>query len=446
LSIQLTTDQALALAPDASSAAAGKKLGNAKPWKNPGQNSEAMWGECQGSALYQVKVDLSTLTIHCSCPSRKLPCKHGIGLLLLAVNTPQAVPTCEPPEWVASWLAKRQATSKRRETKEAAAAQKTGEAPSAAQLKRAEKRLELVTRGLKRLDLWLNDLVRNGLASVETQPATFWENLAAQMVDAQAPGVATRIRHVASIPNSSPDWPEKLLAQLGRLALLTEAFRQGEQLEPALREDVRQLIGWTLDQEEVAARGERVADKWLILGQRCYEEEFRQQKTQRTWLLGTQTGRTALLLQFSVARTPFPEVFPLGMCQEAEVVFWPSAYPQRGRIEARRGELTAIQGALPGVIAVEAFLAGVATALARQPWLERFLCTLQNVVPICDTTGNQWYIRDSGGATLPLAKGDHWQLLALSGGAPVNFVGEWDGEALLPLGVWSTADTICSKG
>ena len=435
MSIQLTTDQALALAPDASSAAAGKKLGNVKPWKNAGHNSEALWGECQGSALYQVKVDLSTLTIHCSCPSRKLPCKHGIGLLLLAVNTPQAVPVCEPPEWVVTWLAKRLASSKRRETKEAAAAQKTSEAPPAAQLKRAEKRLELVTRGLERLDLWLNDLVRNGLASVETQPATFWENLAAQMIDAQAPGVASRIRHLAGIPNSSPDWPEKLLAQLGRLALLSEAFRQGEQLEPELREDVRQLIGWTLDQEEVAARGERVTDTWLILGQRCHEEEFRQQKTQRTWLLGAHTGRTALLLQFSVARTAFPEVFPLGMCQDAEVVFWPSAYPQRGRIEARRGELPAIQGTLPGVMAVEAFLANVATALAQQPWLERFLCTLQNVVPVCDTAGNQWYIRDSGGATLPLAKGDHWKLLAFSGGAPVNFAGEWDGGALLPLGV-----------
>ena len=207
MSIQLSTDQALALAPDASSAAAGKKLGNAKPWKNPGQNSEALWGECQGSALYQVKVDLSALTIHCSCPSRKLPCKHGIGLLLLALNTPQVVPTCEPPEWVAAWLAKRQATSKRRETKEAAGVQKTSKASSVAQLKRAERRLELVTRGLERLDLWLNDLVRNGLASVETQPATFWENLAAQMVDAQAPGVATRLRQLAGMPNSSPGPP-----------------------------------------------------------------------------------------------------------------------------------------------------------------------------------------------------------------------------------------------
>ena len=434
MSIQLTADQALALAPDASSVAAGKKLGNAKFWKNPGQNIEALWGECQGSALYQVKVDLSTLTIHCSCPSRKLPCKHGIGLLLLAINTPPAVPTCEPPEWVTIWLARRQAASKRREAKEVTEGQETSEAPTVARSKRAGKRLELVKKGLERLDLWLNDLVRNGLASIESQPVALWENQAAQMVDAQAAGVATWIRHMASIPNSSPEWPEKLLAQLGRLALLTEAFRQGEQLEPALQEDVRQLIGWTLNQEEVATRGERVNDRWLILGQVCHEEEFRQQKTQRTWLLGTQTGRTALLLQFSVARTPFPEVFPLGMCQAAEVVFWPSAHPQRGRIEARQGELTVVEGTLPGVITMEAYLARVATALASQPWLERFLCTLQNVVPICDAAGNQWYMRDSVGATLPLAKGDHWKLLALSGGVPVDFAGEWDGEVLLPLG------------
>src|SRR5258706_12620952 len=108
MGLQLTgSDQVLALAPDSSSASAGKKLSNKQYWKNLGQNSEALWGECQGSALYQVRVDLSTLTIQCSCPSRKLPCKHGLGLLLLAVPTPAAVPTADQPEWIIAWLAKR---------------------------------------------------------------------------------------------------------------------------------------------------------------------------------------------------------------------------------------------------------------------------------------------------------------------------------------------------
>jgi hypothetical protein len=32
-------------------------------------------------------------------------------------------------------------------------------------------------------------------------------------------------------------------------------------------------------------------------------------------------------------------------------------------------------------------------------------------------------------------RGDHWLLLALSGGHPVDVAGEWDGAAILPLGV-----------
>jgi SWIM zinc finger len=440
--ISLTTDQILALAPDASSAAAGKKLANAKPWSNLGQNSEALWGECQGSALYQVKIDLSSMTIQCSCPSRKFPCKHGLGILLLAVVTPSAAPISEPPEWVTAWLAKRQAASKRRETKETSATTKTDSGPSTSWAKRAEKRRELVAQGLERLDLWLSDLVRNGLASVESQPATFWEQQAAQMIDAQAPGIAARLRSMAGIPNSSFRWPEKLLGQLGRLALLTEAYRQGEHLEAVLQEDVRQLIGWTLDQDEVAARGERITDDWLILGQVTDEEENgsrgpkagkQRVRMQRTWLLGTQTGRAALVLQFSAAGAPFPEVYPLGACQVADVLFWPGAYPQRGRIEKRHGAWRAIQEPLPGAATVDAFFAGVAAALARQPWLERFLCALQQVVPVC--SDDRWYIRDTSGTALPLTRGSHWKLLALSGGAAVDCAGEWDGETLLLLGV-----------
>ena len=41
---------------------------------------------------------------------------------------------------------------------------------------------------------------------------------------------------------------------------------------------------------------------------------------------------------------------------------------------------------------------------------------------------------DSAGYTLPLAGGDHWLLLALSGGRPLHMIGEWSGEKLLPLG------------
>lgn len=432
MGLQLSSnDQVLALAPDSSSAAAGKKLANAKHWKSLGRNSEALWGECQGSALYQVRIDLSTLTISCSCPSRKLPCKHGLGLLLLAVDAPQAVTKGEPPAWVTGWLTKRAASGKRKETKETAKGQTAP--PPAVTLKTAEKRRAQMMKGIDLLDLWLNDLIHNGVASAEARPAAFWEEQRAQMVDAQVEGLGNRVLRLADIPHSSANWPEKLLAELGKLALLSHAFRQGDQLDPALQMDIRQLVGQPIKQEEVSALGETVSDEWLILGQRVNDDE--KVREQRTWMLGAQTGRTAMVLQFTFGKTPFTEVFPLGARQHAELTFWPGAAPQRARLKARRGEILPLQERLPGTETIEDFLKQVATQLAEQPWRERFLCTLSDVTPICHDRGKQWYVRDRTGAVLPLVDDEHWRLLALSGGYPIDLAAEWDGEALFPLGM-----------
>jgi hypothetical protein len=428
MEIQFTSDQVLALAPDSSSAAAGKKLGAPKHWKSLGRNAEALWGECQGSALYQVKVELASLAAQCSCPSRKLPCKHCLGLLLLAATNQAAVAEGEAPEWVTDWLAKRQASSARKQERATRAADQP---PSASQLKTAEKRLASVKKGLDGLDLWLNDLVRQGLASVQTQPASFWEHQGARLRDAQAGALDTRVRRLAALPNASADWAEKLLGELGKLALLTHAFRQEDQLEPGMREEIRQLIGWNLSQEEVNARGETVHDDWLVVGQVIEENE--RGKTQRTWLSGLGSGRTALILQFSFAGQPFGERFVVGSHQEADLAFWPGVYPQRAQLRARTGEISPFRGAWPGVASIEEFLSGVAAALGRQPWLEYFPAQLHEVAPICQDGGAHWFVRDSTGHALPLHGSDHWLLLALSGGYPLHIVGEWSNGALRPL-------------
>ncbi len=428
----LTSEQVLAQAPDASSASAGKKLASTKQWRNLGRNDEALWGECQGSALYQVRVDLSSLSVKCSCPSHKFPCKHGLGLMLLAATTPNALAEGQPPQWVADWLAKRHATA---EAHKAAAAAKPPEVVAAEKAKRADKRMAQVTKGIEQLDLWLCDLMRNGLASVETQPATFWENQAARMVDAKAPGIAGRLRRMAGIPGATRDWPERLLDELGRLALLTHAFSRLDALDPPLREDVRQLIGWTLDQEEVAHLGTRVSDDWAVLGQ--WVEDEGHVRTQRTWLRGITSGQPALVLQFAVNVQPFVEMIVCGIRTHAELIFWPSANPVRARFETHEGAPQALEGTLPGAQSIGAALAGVAASLARQPWQDRFLCMLGPVTPIYQTEGDdeRWLVRDEDGAVLPLAGDDHWKLLAVSGGYPVELAGEWDGYALRPLGV-----------
>src|SRR5947209_5539495 len=114
-----TTQQILALAPDPASAKAGQGLGSPGKWKSLGRNEKALWGECQGSGKdpYQVKIELSEPAFVCSCPSRKFPCKHGIGLFLIYANNSAAIAEGAPPAWVAEWLAKREEKAeKKKET------------------------------------------------------------------------------------------------------------------------------------------------------------------------------------------------------------------------------------------------------------------------------------------------------------------------------------------
>lgn len=429
--MNLTAEQVLALAPDPSSASAARKLGVAKPWKNLGRSERAMWGECQGSALYQVQVDLADLATKCSCPSRKFPCKHALGMLLLATTSGAAFTAAEHPEWVGEWLGKRAASAERKEARAAAA--DTPPDP-AAQAKRAEQRLARVTKGLDALDLWLSDLVRGGLAGLESQPPSYWETQAARLVDAQAPALASRVRRLAHLSGSDArgqgGWAARLLDDLGRIALLTQAFRRIDSLPPALQVDVRQLIGWSLTVEEVASSGEAVTDEWIVAGQ--WVEDDGRMRVQRSWLIGARTSRTALILQFAAGPAHFAENLIPGTALEAELVYWPSAAPQRAIIRSRTGASRVWSERLPGFDTVNAFLGSVAESVARQPWFERTAACLRGVTPVQISKGGR-VVRDAEGAALRLAPLDAWRLFALSGGSPVDVAAEWDGELLVPL-------------
>lgn len=244
-----TTEQILALAPDASSAKNGKALATPRKWLSLGKNEQAVWGECQGSGKtpYQAQIDLTETAFRCSCPSRKFPCKHGLGLFLLSSSEPTAFTSNTPPEWVSEWLNTR---SQKRAKKSAPAAPVVN---PAAQAKRSQQRYKKVEAGIQDLELWLRDLVRQGLAAVQSQPYSFWDGVAARMVDAQAPGIARQLREMASIPHSGASWQERLLSQLGRLHLLIQGFKHLNTLPAATQADIRSLIGWTQSQEELLA-------------------------------------------------------------------------------------------------------------------------------------------------------------------------------------------------
>jgi hypothetical protein len=437
MSTTWTPEQILALAPDDGSKKAGQGLANPAKWVSLGvkTDAQAAWGECQGSGAspYQTKIDLGDLAFHCSCPSRKLPCKHALGLFLLLAGQPGRFSQGEPPAWVADWLESRARRAEQKARKQEAAPPGPEQVRRTAerQAKTAVDRQAKVEAGVNELELWLGDLARRGLASLATESYAFWETPAARLVDAQAPGLARLVRELAGLPASGEGWQERLLERLGRLALVLEGYRRIDTLPPETQADLRSLIGWTQSQEELLAGSEPgVPDDWVVLGRRVATED--RLRIQRLWLWGQRSRRPALLLSFAYGTQPFDVSLPPGSHLEAELVFFPGAVPLRALIRTRASALAPVP-ALPGFATIAEAVAAHAAALTRNPWLETYPLPLQAVIPVA--RNGHWAARDAAGHRLPIAPSftQGWHLLALCGGHPIALFGEWDGANLAPL-------------
>ena len=445
-------EQVLALAPDAASARAARGLATPRRWTEAGRDERAVWGLCEGSgaAPYQVAVALGGPASRCSCPSRKVPCKHVLGLLLLWALRPEAVPTATAPDWAAEWLAGRVSASPQPGTGTARPdgtpattpsdgspeppADRTGggrQVDPAARAKRAAERAERIAAGLDELDRWLRDLVRQGLGGAQAQPYRFWDVVAARMVDAQAPGVGGQVRRMAGAVHGD-GWPGRLLEQAGRLHLVTTAWPRRDSFPAETQADLRTVVGWPVPADEVLA-GPRVQGRWHIVARTVSEEE--RLRVQRTWLLDGD-GRPALVLDFAPAGAPLPADLVLATVVDADLAFYPGSFPLRAIVAHRHGRAKAMT-ALPGHALLDDALAAHAYALAANPWLERFPIALAAVLP--SRRGEGWVVRDAEGAALPLAPVDDraWKLVALSGGRPVGLVAEWWDARLWPLSAWA---------
>jgi hypothetical protein len=363
-----------------------------------------------------------------------------LGLLLLAASQPASFAVRVPPAWVSerqSALARRPQQRSARAAAPAARPAKPRTAPAlASQARRAAEREAKVAAGQQALALWLADLVRHGLAAAQAQPPRFWEGMAARLVDAQAPGLARLVRELGSTAASGPGWPERLAERLGRLHLLLEGQRYFAQLPPDAQADLRALVGYTVSQE-VLLDAPAQRDTWAVLGQRVEGED--NLRVQRTWLWG-RAGQAALVLSFAAAGQSLDASLVPGTELEAELVFYPSAYPLRALVKT--AHTARPMSALPGHASLAEAAAVYARALARTPWLARLPAPLRAVTPL--RLDGAWWVRDDAGQGWPLALrfAAAWELLALSGGAPLPVFGEWDGEAYLPLSAWASGRLV----
>lgn len=435
--MQFTVEQAMGLAPDESSAKAAKGLVVPAKWPLLGMSDEALWGECQGSGSkpYQVQMDVNGPTFRCSCPSRKFPCKHGLALLLLHTQQRGTFTASAPPVWVSEWLASRQQRAVKQEQKKSAeSAGATSVADPQAAAKREAKRQERMAAGAADLQRWMADQVRHGLANASSQSAAM-QALAARMVDAQAPGLAFRVRQLQDIVDKGGlDWPARLLAHMGRLQLLLDAFQGRETLPQLTQADVLAALGWTVDKEEVVVHGEHVADSWTVLGQSL--EENAKLWERRVWLHGQNSGRYALLLDFSHGNRHFEHSFFTGMQVKMKLAFFPGTASLRA-LAVDSPETCTGSEAVPQTGSLNQALINIADFVATNPW--QWLLPFSTAEGFVQTRNSGWALQTESGYSLPLIlhEDDGWQLTALGGGAPMTIFGEWNGERLRPLSGWT---------
>jgi hypothetical protein len=418
-------EQVLGLASDAASAKAGQAQARTAKWSELGASDRALWGLCQGSGKhpYQTTVDLSGPAYTCSCPSRKFPCKHALGLLLLWATG--EVASGDEPEWVQSWLDQRAARAERPERKPGEVAD-----PLAAQ-QRASKRADRVSAGMAELASWLDDQVRQGLGGFDQKAYSELGRLAARMVDAQAPGVAGAVRRAAGVVGRGHGWPGELLEELSLIHLIVSAHDRLADLPPSLADTVQSRIGWTVETARVLVEGEKVEDDWLVLG-RVIEPDDRL-TVRRVWLRGATTGRIGLILSFAAAGRPLdPLPARPGEYVPGALSFYPGALPMSALLTQTAPRLPAPR---PSGFTARQAMASYVESVAADPWNERWPLVLQDVRPAPD--GEGWALVDADGDGLELLAGfDAWKLLAVSAGDPVTVAGEWNRAGFRPMTCW----------
>jgi hypothetical protein len=428
-------DRVLQLAPDGASAKAGQELASPRKWSGVAGDGHAIWGLCQGSGKnpYQTIIDLGEPAFKCSCPSRKFPCKHGLGLLLQFAAASESFARSERPAWVVEWM---QTRSERAKKKAEAAEQPPKPVDAEAQAARRAKRLDRVAAGLSSLRMWIDDIVRDGIAAVQPRGYAFFDEPTRRLIDAQAPGAARMIAELGATVSAGGDWHAPFLRQLSSLHLLVEAHAKIDQLPPETRDDVLAALGIAVPQEEVLTTAP-TRDTWQVIAVEVEVED--RLRVQKTWLFGVTTRSIALILHFAHGTAAFDASFAVGSQFEAEVCRFPGA-GVRAAVKSR-GAAQPIES-LAGFDTLDSACDAYSQMLARQPWLGPIAMPLRSMVPA--RSNNAWRLIDATGHSLPATMPPWiaWQAAAISGGHPIDIVATFDGQTLRPLTLFAEREVI----
>lgn len=288
-----------------------------KKFTTLGVSADGTWllGQCQGSGKepYQVSVDLADAekpTFRCNCPSRKFPCKHGLGLVNCWVKDKKKFKAQEP---TADLLAKREKNVERkRKIAEAPADAPAGDPassgpassgpakkPNAAALK---KKIAAQREGLDLLEKLVLDLASSGQWFEKTRLEKL-RRQAPQLGDAYLNAAMYLVNRLVLIGDMEDLSDEERMARGADLvAQLWQTTQKGKAyLDERLDADDTQadadavmegILGKTWQLTELKEHGYWGTDLKLIeLAYERYDDHARAQRMEISHLLDLNDGR-----------------------------------------------------------------------------------------------------------------------------------------------------------
>ena len=340
-----TPEQIASLAPDAASLKAANGLTNPGKWPLLHASEQALWGHCQGSGKTPTRrqSNCTNRRSNAPAPAANSPANTDWPCCFCTPSAanyspPQRRRTGSPPGWKNARRQKKPKPPKPRKPRPRPTPPPNKNARTHAGKKAAA--------GLADLQLWLDDILRNGLIALRGTLRERCRDMAKRMTDAQLGGIAAELQAIGELP---ADAQEQHLYRLTRLNLLAENYARLEALPPDVQAETTARLGFPVAKETVLA-GAAIPGLWQHIG--TVISEIDRGEAHAHWLYDAASQRFAYLLDFIIrgAPTALPSVLH-GQAYAGELCYYPGIHNLRALAKpgkpSRRRRLPPPRTALP---------------------------------------------------------------------------------------------------
>lgn len=233
-----------------------------------------IFGECAGSGKnpYSCSVDFvdeAAPVFRCSCPSRQIPCKHVLGLMV-AYSEGAAFETAEVPEDIANKREnkeKRAAKQKEKAEKQEASENSAPKEKTAAWKKSAVKKIDAQLTGLIEAEKLLAGIAAVGLSTLDTAKIRDYEAVVKRFDSFFIPGIASEAKEFLALAKESlreKNQENAFSAMVEKLCRLNALILKGREYLTAKKDapdkldeesEIEELLGYAWKLDELGERG-----------------------------------------------------------------------------------------------------------------------------------------------------------------------------------------------